>query len=196
MMVAFSEPEKKSSECIWRENGLFGNIITDFNIHKKDFPENALCYVNQAYVSTKDGETIIYCQYIILGQVLPLRNPPEDLDNYVKDNHLVKMYVPLYDNNDGRFLGVKETAGYVMLRGDSDETFWTYGFSEEKPSILYCTSKQPMPNVFKGTAFNAHINEILNERDRNEFSRIFFYLPSITDRKEKIYRYRDQVISH
>ena len=131
---------------------------------------------------------------MILGQVIPLRNPPEDLDNYIsKEDHLVKMYVALYDNNDGRFLGVKETAGYVMLRGDWDETFWTYGFNVEKSSLLYCYSKQPMPNVFKGTAFNVYSNEMLSERDRNEYSKIFFYLPSITDRKEKINQYRDQV---
>ena len=88
--------------------GFFGNISSDFNIHKKDFLEKALCYVNQAYVSTKDGEIIIYCQYVILGQVIPFRNPPEELDEYISsEDHLVKMYVPLYDNNDGRFLGVK-----------------------------------------------------------------------------------------
>ena len=131
---------------------------------------------------------------MILGQVIPLRNPPEDLDNYIsKEDHLVKMYVALYDNNDGRFLGVKETAGYVMLKDDWDETFWTYGFNVEKSSLLYCYSKQPMPNVFRGTAFNVYSNEMLSERDRNEYSKIFFYLPSITDRKEKINQYRDQV---
>ena len=192
LLLATSEAEKKATECIWKENVFFGNISSDFNIYKKDILEKALCYVNQAYLSTKDGEIIIYCQYVILGQVIPLRNPPEELDEYIsREDHLVKMYVPLYDNNDGRFLGVKETAGYVMLRGDSDETFWTYGFSKEKPSLLYYYSKQPMPNVFKGT-FNAYSNEMLSERDRNNFSKIF-YLPSITDRKEKINQYRDQV---
>ena len=103
------------------------------------------------------------------------------------------MYVPLYDNNDGRFLGIKEIAGYVMLRGDKGETFWIYGYSEEKSNILYCIAKQPMPNVFKGTVFKVYGNEMLSERNRNEFSKIFFYLPSITDRKEKINQYRDQV---
>ena len=194
LVASTSDEEKNSSERIWMENGFFGNIRSDFNIHKKDFPENALCYVNQAYLSTKDGEIIICCQYVILGQVVPLRNAPEALDEYISTgDHLVKMYVPMYENKNGKFLGVKETAGYVMLRGDWDETFWTYGFDEEKSSVLYCYSKQPMPNVFKGTVFNAYSNEILNERDRNKFSKIFFYLPSITDRKEKIYQYRDQV---
>ena len=34
---------------------------------------------------------------------------------------------------------------------------------------------------------------MLNEKDRNNFSKIVFYLPSITDRKEKINQYKDQV---
>ena len=161
LLVASSEPEKKPAKCIWKENGYFGNINSDFNIHKKDFPENALSYVNQAHLSTKDGEIMIYCQYIILRQIIPLRNLPEDLDAYISDSEkLVKMYVQLYDNNDGRSLGVKETAGYVILRGDSDEIFWTYGFDEEKSSILFCYSKQPMPSAFKATAFNCHNKEM------------------------------------
>ena len=187
LVASTSDEEKNSSERIWMENVfLGGNISSDFNIHKKDFPENALFYINQAHLSTKDGETIIYCQYVLLGQLA--------LDEYISTgDHLVKMYLPMYDNKDGKFLSVKETAGYVMLRCDWDETFWTYGFDEEKSSVLYCYSKQPMPNVFKGTVFNAYSSKMLNERDRNKFSKIFFYLPSITDRKEKINQYRDQV---
>ena len=152
LVAATSDEEKNSSERTWMEIVFFRNISSDINIHKKYFPENALCYINQAYLSTKDGEIIIYYQYVILGQVVPLRNPPEALDEYISTgDHLVKMYVPMYDNKDGKFLGVKETAGYVILRGDWDETFWTYGFDEEKSSVLYCYSKQPMPNLFKGT---------------------------------------------
>ena len=38
-----------SSESVWEENGYFGDINPDFSIHKRDFPENALKYINQAY---------------------------------------------------------------------------------------------------------------------------------------------------
>ena len=48
LLLATSEAEKKATECIWKENGFFGNISSDFNIYKKDFLEKALCYVNQA----------------------------------------------------------------------------------------------------------------------------------------------------
>ena len=54
------DSDKRASECVWKENGFFGDLKSDFSIHKKDFPENALVYINQAYLSTKDGEPIVY----------------------------------------------------------------------------------------------------------------------------------------
>ena len=52
-----------------------------------------------------------------------MQNPPENLEDIVLTENQVKMFVPLYDTNNGEFLGVKQTLGYVMLRGDPDETF-------------------------------------------------------------------------
>ena len=49
-----------------------------------------------------------------------------------------------------------------------------------------------MPNVFKGTAFNTHKLQNIAEA-KEGMSDIFFYLPSITDRKESVNRYHDQV---
>ena len=161
--------EKRASECIWQENGFFGELKADFSIHKKDFSENALIYINQAYLSSKDGEPVVYCDYAIVSQLITLKTVPDGLDEAVRtDRSLVKMYDPDYDHKSGKFLGVKESLGYIMLRNKEQETFFTYGFSAEHASILYCYSRQSMPNVFKGTAF-------------------------ITDRKEGINRYRDQV---
>ena len=49
-----------------------------------------------------------------------------------------------------------------------------------------------MPNVFKGTAFNCH--NLLNLAEaKNTMSNLFFYLPSITDRKESVNQYKSQV---
>ena len=44
------------------------------------------------------------------------------------------------------------------------------------------------------TFFKKHFREITKERQHGEdFSTLFFYLPSITDRKEKINQFRDNV---
>ena len=79
-----------------------------------------------------------------------------------------------------------------MIRGYEDETFYTYGFDPKKSTILYCYSRQLMPNIFKGTAFNCH-NLLSVAKGKPTLSNLFFFLPSITDRKEEINRYKDQV---
>ena len=45
--------DKRASERVWQKNGFFGELKADFSIHKKDFPENALIYINQAYLRSK-----------------------------------------------------------------------------------------------------------------------------------------------
>ena len=149
--------DKRASERVWQENGFFGELKADFSIYKKDFPENALIYINQAYLSSKDGEPVVYCDYAIVGQLITLKSSPDDLDSAVRDDRsLVKMYAPDYDHESGKFLGVKESLAYIMIRNEEQETFFTYGFSAEHGSILYCYSRQSMPNVFKVTVFNTH----------------------------------------
>ena len=182
--------EKHACEEVWTQNGFFGELKADFTLHKKDFPENCLIYLNQAYVSSKDSEAAIYCDYVVLGQLLTLKNPPEN--NELENSSYLKLYSPSYDRDQGRFLGIKECVAYIMIRGYEDECFYTYGFDPKKSSLLYCYSKQLMPNVFKGTAFNCH--DLLNVAEsKTTLSNIFFYLPSITDRKEGINQYKDQV---
>ena len=57
---------------------------------------------------------------------------------------------------------------------------------------FYSYSRQLMPNIFKGTAFNCH-NLLSVAESKPALSNVFFFLPSITDRKEEINRYKDQV---
>ena len=44
--------EKHPCEKVWKINGYFGELKTDFTLDKKGFPENCLIYVNQAYISS------------------------------------------------------------------------------------------------------------------------------------------------
>ena len=97
--------DKRASECVWKENGFFGELKADFSVHKKDFPENALVYVNQAYLSTEDGEPIVYCDFAIIGQLVPVKNSPANFDLESNKNY-VRMYAPDYDHQSGKVLGV------------------------------------------------------------------------------------------
>ena len=72
--------------------------------------------------------------------------------------------------------------------------FFSYGYSEKKSLVLYSVAKEKIPNAFISTCFKKHFPEIMNERWHNEeFSGIFFYLPSTTYCKEKINQHRDNV---
>ena len=194
MVVANIEGVQKSGEEIWQKEGYFGKVNAEYSCHKNDFTENCVIYINQGYLTLKDRDSIIYCDYIILGQIVPFKSQPEsDIDEFIsKDKKFVKIYLPIYDSATGDFLGVNEAVGYIMLRNQEDEVFLSYGYSEEHASTLFCHQKQPIPNVFRGTAFNSHRLSTHLE-NKSVMSDICFYLPSITDRKEDINKYKSMV---
>ena len=60
--------EKISIKQIWKKQGYFSDERAGFNIEKKNFPENALCYINQGYHSAvKGGELALYNHSFIFG---------------------------------------------------------------------------------------------------------------------------------
>ena len=47
---------------------------------------------------------MIYCDYVILGQIVALRHPPEKIDEAIENddtNTLVKMFMPLVFGREG-----------------------------------------------------------------------------------------------
>ena len=93
-------------------------------------PEMSVFYINQGYQSFKDNKRIYYANYYILGQVNECMNPPENLKEYqLKENEAIINH-PRYDTVTGQFLGLYETLGYLMVRGDSDECFLDYRCSK------------------------------------------------------------------
>lgn len=80
------------------------------------------------------------------------------------------------------------------MSGDSEEAFFSYGYNKEKSTLLYSFGEERILNVITSTAFKKHLNEILHERRTSkEFSALFYYLPFITDRKEHINQWRNNV---
>ena len=68
--LLITSPEEKKqnpSQCVFSENGFLGDVSSDFNIHKKDFPENTLAYINQGSLTTYKSERLIYTDYVIIG---------------------------------------------------------------------------------------------------------------------------------
>ena len=103
----------------------------------------------------------------------------------------------MYNKETGLFRGVGKRLGYITLRGDKNETFFSYGYDSEKSKMLYCSMKQQIPNIFQCTSFKKHHQYLLNEKATDKFaSSLFLFLPSTLDRKEKIMQYKDSVNLH
>ena len=187
--------DKISCERVWRSDGFLKDVRPDLKLGKRNIPENCLLYVNQAFLSTvKNGDLAMYNHNFILGQIISAANQPEDISTYECAPNEVKLYTCIYDRTNGEFKGVREDLAYIVLRGDPEEVFFSYGYDAAKAKVLYPVSKEKIPDAFSATCFNKHFPEIMNERrEKENHSTLFYYLPSITDRKESINQWRDNV---
>ena len=123
----------KSGEQIWKKNGFFSDERANFNIDKKHFLENAFCYINQAYLSTvKGGELAIYNHNLIIGQLVVAANQPQNVDEHNCKKNKVKLIACLYNKSTGGFLGLNLRLAYIILQGDLEESFFSYGYRDKK----------------------------------------------------------------
>ena len=88
-------PEEVSSERVRRRYGFFDVRKSDYSMEKVNFPENALYYENQSYLTVKKNK-IFYCDFI-LGQVVESWNPLQDISPYTPKENEVKMIRSCYN---------------------------------------------------------------------------------------------------
>ena len=134
----------------------------------------------------------MYLHNFVIGQLIIAANQPKDIANYVCSKNEVKLLSCVYDIESGQFKGIREQMAFIVLRGDADETFLSYGFDKIKSKLLYSFSKQQIPNAFVSVAFKKHFEQIMSS-DRNETSSLFYFLPSVSDRKEEINQHKNNV---
>ena len=189
-----SKPENKLlGEKIWKKDGFFKDVRAELNLEKVNIPENCLLYVNQGFLSTvKSGEIAMYLNNFVIGQLIIAANQPKDIDTYVCSKNEVKLLSCVYEIESGQFKGIREQVAFIVLRGDPDETFLSYGFDKVKSKLLYSFSKQQIPNAFVSVAFKKHFEQIMSD-DRDETSSLFYFLPSVSDRKEEINQHKNNV---
>ena len=120
-------------------------------IVKPNFPENTLVYINNNSNTPVKGGHALYLEYVIIGQILLMANLPPgidlDKDDY-KDNEVF-----IFNAENGLYRGLTKKLGYVTLRGDLNENFYSYGFDKQNSEVLFGTVRQPLPNIFQCTAF-------------------------------------------
>ena len=194
LMTTSNSDEKVSGEKVWKENGFFKEIKPEMNIEKVNIPENTLLYINQGFISTvKSGELAMYVHNFIIGQLIIAANQPENINEHQCADNEVKLLSCVYDIESGKFKGLRLMLAYIVLRGDNDEVFFSYGYNKTKSTVLYSYSKQQIPDTFITTSFKKHFQEVVNEKKGEGYSEMFYYLPSISDRKEEINQYKSNV---
>ena len=107
----------------------------------------------------------MYLEFVVCGQLMPVANPDPtiNLETHVFRENEALLYVPVYNKTTGLYGGVKKMLVHITLRGDEGERFYSYGYSKEKSTLLYCTMKHPLPNIFHCTAFKKHHGFILDK---------------------------------
>ena len=150
--------DKLSGEKVWNENGFFKDIRPELNLEKVNMPENTLYYVNQAFLSTvKNGEIAMYVQNFIIGQLIFAANQPKDILQYECLPNEVKLLSSVYDLETGEFKGVRLQLAYIILRGDEQELFLSYGYDKLKSKVLYSL----INNKFQMRLFLLHLKNTL-----------------------------------
>ena len=155
---------------------------------------------HQARVSlVKSGEKAIYCDNVVLAHIMPMTvlDPSIDLKTYVPNDNEAIIYVPLYNINTGLFQGLTRKLGLITVRGDEQERFFSYGYSNEKSKVLYCPMKTQLPSIFSSICFKKHTQLLLDQNDNGvNQSRQFSFLPATLDRNENLIHSKDNVHLH
>ena len=175
---------------------VFGEQTDNFNLKKVNYPESAILYVNQAYLTIKNYKKIYYADFQIIGQIIEALNPPEDVANYVCKEREVKFVRPRYNPTTGEFFNLYEQIGFLIVRGDEDEHFLNYGFDENKSKLLYSFYKRRIPNSFGGTLFTQHHIMFESGELNTDFSKVYCFLLSITDRSKESNQFMNCVNIH
>ena len=176
------------------KNGFFNLQLCIFSLEKPNLPENTIFYINQGYLSYKDNKKVYYNDVFIIGQITPLQNQPENIDEYVPEENEVKIWRPKNDAKTGIFLGIEYCLAYLTVRNDLYEQFFDYGYSKENSKILYSTHKMKILSSFSTTLFNRHrIQYESGAFGETDISNIFFFFSSTVDRLEEINKYLGSV---
>ena len=138
-------------------------------------------------MTVKNNKRMFYCNYSFVGQVIEAVNPSDNIESYVFKEREVKMRRFHYNPTTGEFLGLCDTVGFIVCHGGEEEMFLLYGYDENKSKLLYSFNTHKMPNCFGGTMFSRHrLMFDIGDFECDEFSHIYFFLPSICDRNEEI----------
>lgn len=74
---------------------------------------------------------MFFDEHFILGQVIEAANVPSDIGSYVYVQDEVKFYRPQCNLSTGKFVGLYETVGLIIVGANNNETFINHGFKKD-----------------------------------------------------------------
>ena len=179
-----SSRKLKWTDC-WPDSGYFKQDCNKFSFVKANIPEITLFYLNNASLyASKNDDTYFYAENYIIAQIIPLANSPTDLSTYELKPDEVKILKTQYNVSTGQFLELIESIGQIAVRGDAGETFFDYGFDQNKGKI---------PNCFRSGMFSIYNEKLQQGKLSTDFSRVYYYIPPTTDRIEPINQHMGNV---
>ena len=179
-----SSQKRKRTDC-WPDSGYFKQDCNKFSLVKANIPEMTLFYLNNASLyASKSDYTYFYAENYIIAQIIPLANSPTDLSTYELKPDEVKILKTQYNVSTGQFLELIESIGQIPVRGDAGETFFDYGFDQNKGKI---------PNCFRSGMFSIYNEKLQQGKLSTDFSRVYYYIPPTTDRIEPINQHMGNV---
>ena len=112
----------------------------------------------------------MHLDFIVFGQIMPAANadPSINFDTYVCKRDEVIIYCPVYNKSTGQYGGLTKKLGYITLRGDLNERFFSYGYQKQKSSLFYSSMKTELPNVSSCTSFKKHLSFLVDQNQNGE----------------------------
>lgn len=117
-------------------------------------PESNSFDINQGYLSYKDNKKIYYNDIFIIGQITPLLNQPENINEYSPKMNEVKILRAKYNPTTGKCLGLDYCLAHLTFRNNPLDQFFDYGYSKENNKISCSTQKIKIPSSFSTTVFS------------------------------------------
>ena len=66
------------------------------------------------------------------------------------------MFALMYNIETSEFKGIQKLLRYIMVRGDKDGYFLSYGYDSNKLTVLSSSFKQVLLNTFRSTSSKKH----------------------------------------
>ena len=73
------------------------------------------------------------------------------------------------------------------------QNFFNYGYDQSKSKVLYSNHRKKTSSSFADTISNRHRSMIENDLVENDYSNLYYFLPSFTNRSEEINKYLNNV---